>query len=154
MLVNCYRPPSGSVPCFFDEFRLVLDNIDKLDEHELYVLGDLNIPYNIPLPALSKMKSFENTYNLTQVIQSPTRNTASTSNILDLIFTNSPYVASAWAIETNLSNHEPVLVVRKKQPTSAPRVLFRCRNYGNFVKEDVQDYIRDHDWTACTTHRY
>lgn len=147
MIVNCYRPPSGSVSCFFDDLHLVLDSIDKLDEHELYVLGDLNIPYNLPSPAFSKVKSFESKYNLQQVIGSPTRCTASTSNILDLIFTNSPYVSYANPIETNLSDHEPVLVVRKKHQSKSPRVTFTCRTFGNYVKTDFQEDVIDQDWS-------
>lgn len=148
MLVNCYRPPSGSVPRFFDEIRSVLDGIDKLGEHELYVMGDLNIPYNLPSPALAKVKSFENSYDLTQVIKSPTRSTASSSNILDLIFTNSPYVAYAGPIEASMSDHEPVLIIRKEQHSNEPKVSFKCRNFGNYVKEDFQSDVRDHDWAT------
>lgn len=147
MIINCYRPLSGSVPRFFDELHHVLDSIDKLGEHELYMLGDFNIPYNLPSPALSKIKKFENKYNLNQVVNSPTRCTASTNNILDLIFTDSPYVSHAGPIETSLSDHEPVIVVRKKQLNKTPQVSFTCHTFGNYIKEDYQRDVADYDWT-------
>lgn len=50
MIVNCYRPPSGSIAEFFSDLHNALDNIDRLDEFKLFVLGDFNIPYNCPSP--------------------------------------------------------------------------------------------------------
>lgn len=78
------------------------------------MLGDLNIRYNSPSPALSKIKNLEHKYNLDQVINRPTRSTASSSNILELIFTDSPYVSYSGPVEINLSDHEPVIIIRKK----------------------------------------
>lgn len=85
-----------------------------MDKFELYICDDLNIDYSqVNIPAFKKLKSLEVKYNLTQLIERPTRYIASSKTILDLIFTNSNYIASAAPHKVNISDHEPVIAIRK-----------------------------------------
>lgn len=92
IIVNCYRPPNGNIDSFLDHLQSILDQIDKLEEFELYICSDMNIDYGQPKsPGYKKLKNFEAKYNVSQIITSPTRCTATTSSILDLRFWGLPY---------------------------------------------------------------
>lgn len=148
IILNCYRPPSGNTDTFLDHLHSILDQIEKLDEFEIYICGDMNIDYNLTnSPGFKKLKHLETKYNLSQIIKSPTRCTATTNSILDLIFTNSSCIAFASPIEVNISDHEPVVAVRKSARFKLPKVNFTCRSYHNYSREAFQRDLTEHDWS-------
>lgn len=147
LIVNCYRSPSGSVPEFFNDLHNTLDTFNKLDDYELYILGDFNITYHTSSSNFSKLKNFEHKYLVTQLITQPTRCTAQNINILDWIFSNSMHIALATPLEVNLSDHEPVVALRKESPSKTSQTSFQCRTFTNFVKED-QSMIINYDWSV------
>lgn len=149
IVINCYRPPSGNVANCLDQIENVLDNIHKVEEYELYINGDMNIAYNSPdSPDLKKLKIFERKYNLTQLIKTPTRCTAKTRNILDPMLTNSKFILSSGSDDINISDHQPVWLIRKKQPTQTSYVDFECRCFRNYDKTDYQNDLLSQDWTG------
>lgn len=81
------------------------------------------------------------------MITDPTRCTAQTRSILDLIMTNSAHIAHSGTLEVSISDHEPVYVIRKKKTPKVPRVSFQCRTYVNYIKEDFQHDLLSYDWT-------
>lgn len=146
IIINCYRPPSGKIDLFNDSLQSTLDQIPHLDDFEVYVCGDLNIPYNnITSPGYNKLRAFENKNGLTQIITSPTRCTAYTESILDLIITNSSCITSSGSIEVNISDHQPSYIIRKHEKTKHPLVNFRCRTFHNYVKDEFQAELVDLD---------
>lgn len=94
ILPNCYRPPSGKVETFIDHIHNILDSFCQLNKFELYICGVFNIPYN-------------------QV--NPTRCTAQSRSILDLIMTNSAHRAHSGTREINISDHKPVYSTEKER---------------------------------------
>lgn len=147
IIVNCYRPPSGKITECFDEIEESLDKIDKLEEFELYVNGDFNIAYNMPDSTEHKrLKIFERKYNLTQLIKTPTRCTSNTRNILDLMLTTSNYIISSGSEEVNISDHQPVWLIRKKQQDKPTFVDFECRCFANYDKTSYQNDLLTYDW--------
>lgn len=148
-IANCYRPPSGSTVDFCSYLHDSLDQRAHLDEFEVYICGDLNIPHNDTTSAdFRKLKELENKYSLTQTISIPTRHMAHSSSILDLILTNSRFIALAGSYEINIGDHEPVFVIRKKAKIKIDRVDFRCRCFTGLVKEDFQRYLITRDWDS------
>lgn len=148
VILNCYRPPSGNIDAFMDHIYNILDQINKLNEYKIYVCGDFNIDYGQPnLPGFKKLKAFQSKYGLMQLINCPTRVTASTNSILDLIFTNCKAIKQAAPQEINISDHEPVIAVRKSTRIKHPRVSFTCRSFTNYVKEEFQLDLESHDWS-------
>lgn len=119
ILINTYRPPSGSVDVFIDSLTAALQAVVNLHEYEIYILGDCNLLYNrTNSPSSKKLKEFESRFSIAQVINTPTRSSASTASILDLIFINSKYVKACGTWETLISDHEPIYLVRKKTEIS------------------------------------
>lgn len=146
IVVNCYRPPSGKIENFIDSIQSTLDSIPHLNEFEVYICGDLNIPYNLSSsPGYKKLRTFEMKYNLTQMITCPTRCTANTESILDLIFTNSSCIVSSGSLEVNISDHQPSYVIRKHERVRHPLVNFTCRSFHGYVKEDFQSDLSNND---------
>lgn len=89
LILNTYRPPSGNLLAFFDKLENAFNKVDKLGEYEIYITGDLNIPYNdTQSQGYSKIQNFAQKFGLEQLINSPTRCTYNSANILDLILTN------------------------------------------------------------------
>lgn len=130
ILVNVYRPPSGNTTECFNQLENALDKIHKLEEYELYINGDLNniIAYNLTTTAdYKKLKQFERKYNLHQLITSPTRCTATTRNILDLMLTTCNSILLSGSDEINISDHQPVWLIRKKLSVKKPLVDFESR---------------------------
>lgn len=148
-LLNCYRPPAGATDAFVNHICQILDEIEGIDEREIYICGDMNIPYNqTNTIGYRKLKMLENKYNLTQVVKTPTRCTARTSSILDLIFTNSNCLSMSATDEVNISDHEPVYIIRKKRNVKPKRVTFECRDFRSFNDEAFQDDLKRYDWSG------
>lgn len=149
ILVNAYRPPSGKAEMFVDSLTDTLSSIVDLHEFDIFVLGDFNLPYNLKnCASYKKLKSFESKFGLRQLISKPTRFSAQTANILDLVFTNSGHILIADTWETSFSDHQPVYVIRKKCRTKTPRTNFCCRSFRNYTKADFQRDLLNHDWTT------
>lgn len=145
---NCYRPPSGIIEKCFSKIENSLDAISKIDEYEIFINGDFNIAYNSEnAPEFRKLKQFERKYGLTQLIKTPTRCTASMRNILDLMMTNSQIMMASGSEEINISDHQPVWLIRKKLPSKSLYVNFKCRCFTNYNKQAYQSDLINHDWT-------
>lgn len=54
-------------------------------------------------------------------------------------------MSGSW--EINISDHQPIYVVRKKNRTTLPRTSFECRNFKNYTKEEFQLDLVNFDWT-------
>lgn len=147
IVINCYRPPSGKSHIFFDCLHESLDQISKIEEYEVFLCGDLNIPYGDEKShEFGKLKTLENKYSLTQLINLPTRITARTSTTLDLILTNSRYIETSGTEEINMSDHEPVFAIRKKQKVRTTKVDFECRCFAAFNKDEFQADLVTRSW--------
>lgn len=152
MIINSYRPPAGKIDQLCDHLYEILDSINCVHEYELYLCGDMNIPYNLKSSAgYKKLTTLERKYNLTQYIKTPTRCTAQSRNILDLVFMNSTCIATAGSLEVNISDHEPVFVIRKHQRYKPPTVSFSCRTFKNYENETFKIDLISNDWTNFYT---
>ena len=87
-----YRPPNAPAE-FFDCFETLIKQIDD-ENREMYIPGDLNCNllqekalFNVPT---SKLNSIYELYQLSQLINEPTRVTLTTSSLIDHVVTNTP----------------------------------------------------------------
>ena len=79
---------------------------------------------------------------LRQLINSPTRY----GNVLDLVYTNSDYVAARGVLDIALSDHLLIYVTRKKLKTKTTSKIFLGRTYKNYDKGLFQEQLLDRDW--------
>lgn len=80
-----YRPPKSNFLNFFNEFEDTLSEYSALSDFTI-CMGDFNINlFNINESTVSRMLDLFDTLNMTQLIESPTRVTATSSTLLDLL---------------------------------------------------------------------
>ena len=140
-----YRPPNGDVETAISELSNSVDYIQSLCDVELLIMGDMNVNYrerhNV---AFEMLKEFERVYNLVQLIKDPTRVTIRSKTTIDLIWTNIGHVSESGVLETILSDHLPVYIIKKKCRESKEFSYITGRSYKNYVKESFQYDINSH----------
>ena len=156
-VVTWYRPPSDHVDTFdrLDQFVRVLDAEDK----EIILLGDTNCNVGAPQddhdipPCTKRIVEFYDTFGLQQLISEPTRETASSSTIIDHIATNDPRnVVESGVQQTCISDHYVVYVVRKYFGSLKPQhKMITTRQMKNFDEELFLGDLASVDWRSIVS---
>lgn len=108
-LIVIYHPPSSNVT-FYEKFRESLQQCDF--NREVIVIGDMNVNWE-DKSARKQLKRVTDRFNLTQIIDGPTRITDSSSAHIDLIFSNmSDRIIKSYILTTGLSDHNLILMAR------------------------------------------
>lgn len=136
ILCVCYRPPRCPSD-FCENFHDCLHAVSvRYPNSHIFVMGDFNFPEvtwgsgDGTASCLSAegncFLNICNDFNLTQVIHEPTRITAFSSNILDLVFTTNPSVISSIHYLPGLSDHRIVhftCAMQPQRPMHATKVI-------------------------------
>ena len=102
-----YRPPDCQPTCFVNDLTPTLTSALAVGK-EIFSAGDLNCNMLLDCLESAKLRDFCNTFNLTQLISQPTRVTAHSSTLLDVILTtNNDLVSKSDVICTDISDHYP-----------------------------------------------
>jgi len=136
-LAGCYRPLSANS----DSLVLLEQHLSAIDFNEILLVGDFNCDWLTP--ASDCFKSFCNTLNLTQLIDSPTRlnlKCFEKSTLLDLFLTNAPHKYTDRGVFANgVSDHCVIAAVRNtKRPKFKPQTLV-VRNRKHFVEQNTKN---------------
>ena len=147
LLGNLYRPPQGDAKKCIEIIENKLSDIN-LQKTEVILMGDLNIDLmdsrnNIGKDLVNTMKQL----GLRQLIKNPTRYSQNKNSCLDLFFTNSDIIANSGVCNLNISDHQMILLTRKKIKLHKQKCDFIGRSYRNYNKETFQDRIIQSDWT-------
>lgn len=131
-VVGCYRPPSA----LNDALQSLTHLLSRLNYSEIVLAGDLNWDWLNPVS--DNLKSFCDSVNLTQLINSPTRpnlKCPARSTLIDLILTNAPHKYSAIGVLCNdLSDHCLVVAIRNtKIPKLKSRII--CKRHLKYFNE-------------------
>ena len=100
------------------------------------------------------LKSIAEMYQLSQLINTPTRVTATSCTLIDLVFTNSPNkIVSSGVLHSGLSNHYPVYMVRKIS-ASFPRShkYVTSRNYSKFDSLKFRNELSTLSWDTLNNY--
>ena len=124
-----------------------MDNKNK----EIYLLGDLNC--NLLDSSLSNVKTLQEImqlYQLTQVINEPTRVTKSTKSILDVCITSSPdKIIQSGVVHLGISDHSLIYATRKLNSVikGDRQNLVEFRNFRKF---NVESFLKvPLQWKNC-----
>lgn len=150
-----YRPPDMTAT-FSGEFHRILSDLYVRFPNSIFlVFGDFNFP-NIDWPNLTVNPSDQEAhmflhtcldFSLVQLITDPTRRSATTANILDLVLTNNPEVCFDILHLQGLSDHEIITgyITRPfgRKKTSTKRI--HCYNRANFdgINSALQSFSED-----------
>ena len=146
VVCNVYRPPNGdlgkSIAYLDDCLRSV--NLGKTD---LFLLGDFNVNYkNKASPNYKKLHFFVQSNSLSQLIDTPTRNTDKTKSLIDLVITNSKFVSLSGTLDHFISDHQPIYIIHKKGRDSRQSVKFKGRSYRDFDRNTFGEHLLEGDW--------
>ena len=116
IVTTIYRPPNANAE-FFDHLEKLIKQIDD-ENKEMYILGDLNCNllgkktlFNMQT---NKLNSLCELYQLSQLINEPTRVTMTTSSLIDHVVTNTPEkISHSGVVHTGISDHSLVYAIRK-----------------------------------------
>ena len=153
MIVNIYRPPQGKYKAFCSTITDSFFKANLKDNTEIYLLGDFNINFAEKKSLEFKELDFTmKALGLRQFVNEPTRsyfkNGMLRESTLDLIFTNSEFIKSTKVLDMNISDHQAVMITRKKSYIKPTKIDFFGRSYKNYVKEDFQELVQNADWTG------
>ena len=147
-LVGCiYRPPDGSryLPRDFDKnFEQILIAVNSLSI-ETIILGDLNVNY-LKQHSGKELKNMITLNGFKQLIKGPTRITAESSTLIDVILSNNESsIAKTDVAALSLSDHDIIGCVHKlNHQQFSPRTI-TCRNYTNYNPNSMCEELLAHD---------
>lgn len=142
LLNTVYRPPSVPVKFFDDLTRFFINTL--LRGLDIFVIGDLKCNLLSNDYESRAFSDFCTTFNLTQLIHSPTgRITESSQSLIDVIMTtNKEIVTSSGVVTSSISDHNLIYVLLDfKVPRARPSYL-SIRSYKQYnptkFLEDLQ----------------
>ena len=116
--------------------------IQETTHAEITLLGDFNVNFNLRhTQSFKLLKQFDRDLKLTQEMNTSTRIINTASTCIDLIFTNMEYVISKGTIDSHISDHLPVYIIKEKDRESNNTTTFWGRSY---VRYNYQNDIRNH----------
>ncbi|KAK9708164.1 hypothetical protein QE152_g27382 [Popillia japonica] len=142
-----YRPPNTNFGLFFDEFETSLSEYTALSDC-VVCTGDFNINLlDLSDSMVVKVLDLFNTLGVVQLVDMPTRITATSSTLLDwLILGGQVTVQKSGTFGTTFSDHMGVLCnidlkIQKSPKRSFHTRIFRHFNYDEFVNDLPKDHF-------------
>ena len=120
-----------------------------MENKELILVGDLNYDVNrlAPDPQTHKLHPLCSLYQLTQVINEPTRITETTSTLIDLILTNKrEYISSAGVLHLCISDHSLVYAIRKFDSPKDRQIIKEIRDFKHFSELHFRADLMQAPW--------
>ena len=150
IISSIYRPPSSTNEVFkkIEELIKLIDDESK----ELYIFGDLNCNMlQLNLSTTKKLQEILELYQLTQLIDSPTRITNSSQSLLDVAITSTPErIISSGVVHLGISDHSLIYAIRKLNTRANIKAqghnFLEFRNFKNFVAARFLDDLHDIPW--------
>lgn len=134
-----YRNPDERIE-WFDRFELMMDDVLN-HSTDIMLLGDFNIDL---LKPHKKWKSLFESYNLSQLINTPTRKTLYSETLIDHIYvTNSYNIIETSVPMFGLSDHFPICLTWSKKGAKIPRCGHKCICFRNYKSFDTQNFLSD-----------
>ena len=129
-IVTIYRAPTGNFDLFLSKLDVVLRNL-YTGTLEYIVCGDTDIDYLIDSDRKSRLDALLKTYNLTSVVNFPTRIQKNSATAIDNIFIDTSKMGnySISPIINGLSDHDAQLITLHSYNSRPPLnkyTLFQC----------------------------
>ena len=143
LISTWYRPPNSPV-VKFNYFETLLGKLDS-ENIEYYLMGDLNCDLSPTVldHGSRLLMDIADLYNLSQLINEPTRITDSSSTLIDHIFTNTPdKVVCSGVSHVSISDHSLTYAFRKLS-VGTPTRIHSTINYRKFKNFDPIKFRND-----------
>ena len=142
---SIYRPPGSSFPDFLNFMEQTLSST-TIGNYDKILLGD----YNLDLLKINEDNQSSNFYNsmnalsLIPTIMNPTRETNSSSTIIDNILISNLQNFSAGIFKFDLSDHYPIFIIYPKyiQTTQKPPTKISYRIVNDLALHKISEALR------------
>jgi hypothetical protein len=159
LIVLCiYRAPAGNLNQFYDTLENILNHF--LQTHVTFLIcGDLNINLFSKHNDALKLLTLMNTFNLTQVVDFPTRINNNNGKLIDIIFVDTLLYDK---IQVNpfingLSDHDAQIIYLQNSNTGLQQRVskIKCRLINEQTIKHFQALLEDETWdtvykSTCT----
>ena len=146
-----YRPPDCTLQSFDQEFSESFISASALNK-DIYILGDLNCNIlNSSDSGAKALLDFCSAFNLSQIIDQPTRSTKSSKTLIDVVLvTNKNMLKNSGVMPISISDHDLVYITlnfkkRRPKPVYIMRHSLAC--------EQALGYGRREERMACSSIR-
>ena len=131
-MCTTYRPDDCPLSAFEDTLKPTYMQALTLNK-PIVILGDLNCDIRKACAESRALNNFSSEMNLQQLIKHPTRITATTKSLLNVILVSCPQsVHGSGVINYSISDHLPIFVELKvKAPKPSPHYI-TARSYKNY----------------------
>ena len=148
IVCTTYRPPDASLSCFDSDLT---ENFIYASSFNvpIYLLGDLNCRLeNSNDPGANVLVNFCRSYNLSILINTPTRVTETSKSILDVILaSDTRQVQTATVMESSISDHDLVYVTLKLKKARAKPVYITTRSFKHYSPVDFSNDVSLAPWS-------
>ena len=148
VVCTTYRPPDTPLSCFDVDLAISFMYVSSLNL-PIYILGDLNCNLlDRECQTSEALSSFYRFLILSQLITTPTRVTASSKSLLDVILVSDmKQVQKANVMHCSVSDHDLIYVMlRLKKPRTKP-VYITTRSFKNYKPEAFYNDISLAPWS-------
>ena len=122
-IITIYRAPSGCVDTFITKLDTILEKLFS-STLDVIICGDININYLTDNARKRELEALLKTYNLTSIINFPTRTQQKSATAIDNIFIDATRIGNytIYPIINGLSDHDAQSItfhtINSKPPTS------------------------------------
>ena len=149
IVCTVYRPPDPALNCFEDDLGETVISALSLNK-DIYILGDLNC--NVLDAGDQGGRTFLNfctAYNLTQVINEPTRITQSSKSLIDIILvSNKNVVEESKVLPVSISDHDLVYVTLNVKKTRPKPIYITTRSFKHYNRDAFNRDISMAPWSV------
>ena len=142
LLGYTYRPPSSNQR-WMNDFEEILERV-YTESKEIILLGDFNLNMLDSNNIVRNWLQFTESVNLTQLVDSPTRVTATSATVIDHAYTNKPeniveVLVPCYAI----SDHYPVCLTRKLSNKDSSEPKHKTITYRSMSHFETSAFLTD-----------
>ena len=123
-----------------------LQTIDFAKKHVI-LLGDFNVDFLDKASTDTKnVNRLISVYGLMKLINTPTRFSATKNSCIDQIITNSNHIFQAGVSDVNMSDHQLIFFVQKKNKDIPTKTKFDGRSYRNYEYQRFVEILGNQHW--------
>lgn len=153
IILSVYRSPLGDLNIFLLKLDEVLIFITKkFPKADIILCSDHNIDLLKQSPSQSKLLDLVHSFNIKETIVTPTRVTATSSSLIDNIFTTiDPTMFLASSTDTGLSDHHLLMLnisLSNNNPSSKIKIMKRFFNTKNTAS--FQTMLSTENWQSLS----
>lgn len=149
-IIAIYRAPSGDFDTFLRELDNIIDSLYKI-EMKVIICGDINIDYLANSKKKRQLDAMLQSYNLSPLVQFPTRTQNQSSTTIDNIFLDTTKITNynVGPLYNGLSDHDAqVITIKDINQHLVNNLSYTIRNIHKYSIEDFKNRLCCESWDS------